>query len=94
MIAVMFGWFDQFMLRHTVNIGDEGKKSWSALDGSDRVDDDDGVLVDCSNCLDHFPPVPPQGQIVSIAHISNNDLVKPEFTAHTVTLSVRHLLTL
>lgn len=63
---------------------------WSVPHGSDGVDDDNGIVIDGSNCLDHRPTTPPQGKVVSVAHISDNDVVNPEFTTHTVILLFRH----
>jgi len=57
-------------------------------DGSDGVDDGNGIVVDGSNCLDHLSSAPPQSKVVSVAHVSHHDVVNPEFTTHTVILLI------
>lgn len=63
-------------------------KSRHVPDGSDRVDDGNGIVVDGSDCLNHPSFAPPQSKVVSVAHISDHDVVKPELTTHTVILLI------
>ena len=54
------------------------------------MDDDNGIAVDGSNSFNHRSTLPPQSEVVSVPHISDHDVVRPEFTTHTATLLIHH----
>jgi len=52
------------------------------------MDDSDGIVIYGSHFLNHPSTAPPQSKVVSVAHISNHDVVQPELTTHTVILLI------
>lgn len=63
-------------------------KSESVPYRSYGVDNGNSVVVDGSDSLDHRSTVPPQSEVVSVAHISNYDVVASQFATHTVILLI------